>query len=70
MKTEKIYIKRHTYMLVKDYKIQSVMTLKSKLGSRGKWNIAGDENGIYNFANCADRDNKIKQLVSQGAILK
>ena len=57
-------------MLVKDYKIQSVMTLKSKLGSRGKWNIAGDENGIYNFANCADRDNKIKQLVSQGAILK
>jgi hypothetical protein len=57
-------------MLVKDYKIQSIMTLKSKLGSRGKWNIAGDENGIYNFANCADREQKINKLVAMGAILK
>lgn len=66
----KIYIRRKTQMMLKGTVIRSILTLQARRGTRGVWNIAGDETGIYDFASEEGREAKIQELLEAGAILK
>lgn len=70
MSQSKIYIRRKTAFIVKGTKIRSILTLEAKEGSRGRYNVAGDENGLFEFPDAEARDKKIAELVADGAILK
>lgn len=67
---EKIYIRPATTLIMKTDSIRSIRTIEAKQGSRGKYNVAGDENGLFDFPDNESRDAKIAELVAQGCILK
>lgn len=69
MSNEKIYIRRKTKMIIKGSTARSLITIECKQGSRGKWNVAGDDKGVYDFSNLRERENKIEELISNGAVL-
>jgi hypothetical protein len=69
-KSPTIYIRRKTQMMLKGTTLCGVRTLQAKEGSRGSWNIAGDENGVYDFPTEESRDAKIAELTASGAVLK
>lgn len=68
--TEKLYIRKKTQMIIKDNIMRGVRTLESRTGSRGRWNLTGESQGIYDFATEEERDAKIADLVAKGCVLK
>jgi hypothetical protein len=70
MKRPTIYIRRKTQSMLIGRKLKVILTLEAKEGSRGSWNIAGNESGVYDFATAEEREAEIAKLVATGAILK
>lgn len=50
--------------------ISGVRTLEVRQGSRGSYQIAGDEDGYFDFPDDESREAKIRELVAGGAVLK
>jgi hypothetical protein len=70
MKTPTIYIRQKTQWMLIGCTMKAILTLEAKEGSKGRWNIAGNEAGVYDFATAEERDAEIAKLVATGAILK
>jgi hypothetical protein len=65
-----IQIRKATTLRMSTEEIRGIRTLEAKDSGSRKWNVAGDSNGIFDFASEEDRDAKIAELVEAGAILK
>jgi hypothetical protein len=70
MKQPTIYVRKKTQWMLIGCKMKALLTLEVKEGSRGRWNIAGDESGVYDFATDEERDAEIAKLVATGAVLR
>ena len=65
-----IQIRKATTLQMSPNRIRGIRTLEAKDSGSRKWNVAGDDNGIFDFATEDERDAKIAELVEAGAILK